>query len=173
MNQKCHKENKITCSRCLLFSGRHCWMRITKLLISCTHFSRVIALILSVIATFDVFIMWELLWCLWETSKRKNLGFQVRHIPADEMLLKLITEPCYGNISIWSQSIILLKPLFLLIKILMHFELFSELLKHWNVMLLCHCITPIMLKNSGLMVPCFAMVTHAITFFERRRHPTT
>ena len=48
------------------------------------------------------------------------------------------------------KSPILLEPLFLLIRVIMLLELFSELIKHWNITLFCHChrITSIIFKDK-------------------------
>ena len=69
---------------------------------------------------------------------------------ADEMLPKLFKEPSHGDISSVRRGIILLEPLFFLIKVLTFIELSQELLKHWNVALFCHgyCNTVIIFKEE-------------------------
>ena len=76
------------------------------------------------------------------------IGFGIKWPTAND-LPKLFKETYHGRIITVSRSIILLRPLFLLIKVLTRLDLSPKLLKHRNVKFFSHChfVTPIIFKE--------------------------
>ena len=176
MIQKCQKMFLITYFRWLPFRWGHCGLRCANLLIMRVYSSCVIIWIFSVMATFNAAIVRRLMLSLRNLPEEEIwLEVLIRwvrcsfHISfaADETLPKLFINSCHVNNYSERKSLILLKPLLLLIKVITLLKVSLKQFKYWNITVFCYCqcVLQSSSRKNTPMVICFEMANLAVLFF--------